>query len=280
MGGVKLHVLPLVATLVLPTLGHADPIADGLGKLVDATLTTGQPPRGTHVPHAIIADSPYVTVGDAWVAPTPNYFDDKIASKLIGMTADKRAIWIAADVQMYQPCADKANGCVGGEPGGKNYVTMLVDAGTPLQPVAISVGNPASDDDALKKKLAPVVRAIDPGAAAPAKLVESTLGDPKAFAATVSERPEVALFGSNNEKVFGGPAVKAKLLAWNLAFKVRDGVRAGVSANKAVAWVMVNVDTVPANKPTAKPIPYRAMLFYELTGTDWKLVSAQFTAAW
>jgi hypothetical protein len=277
---VKLPTLLFVAAaLTAPTVAHADATSDALAKLIDAAMTSGVPPAGTHVPRAIIAGSPYVVVGDSWKKQDANMFEAKITSKVIGMTADKGAIWIAADIAVMQPCGG-LDGCVGAAAGETDYVTMLVDAGKPLQPVALSVATPFPDSDAFKKKLAPITRAIDPDAAVPAKQAEATLGDPAAFAATVSDRKEVVLYGSNKEKSVGGAAVKAKLLAWNLAFKVRDGVRAGVSANKDVAWVMVNVDTVPAKKPTAKPIPYRAMLFYELTGTDWKLVSAQFSVAW
>jgi len=55
------------------------------------------------------------------------------------------------------------------------------------------------------------------------------------------------------------PQVKAKLAAWRLGFRVRDGIQAGVTANNAIAWVAANVDAIPQNEPTDKPVPYRVL---------------------
>ncbi|CAN5730420.1 hypothetical protein BH11MYX3_BH11MYX3_37720 [soil metagenome] len=87
------------------------------------------------------------------------------------------------------------------------------------------------------------------------------------------------LLGSELSERFTGPKVKAQLQSWNLVFKVRDGVRAGLSRSGKVAWVAANVDASQVKRPKAKPIPYRVFAVYELTGTDWKLVQLQFSTA-
>ena len=78
------------------------------------------------------------------------------------------------------------------------------------------------------------------------------------------------------ERTTGGAKVKAKLEAWKLAFKVRDGIQAGTTASKTIAWVAANVYSTSAKKPKDKPIPYRVFTLYEKTGADWKLVHANF----
>ena len=110
-------------------------------------------------------------------------------------------------------------------------------------------------------------------------LFETTIGDPKLFAATVSTRPETAMFGSEMGERYTGRQVAKQIQSWNLIFKVRDGVRAGVSKSGKVAWVAANVNALQNKRPNAKPIPYRMFAVYELVGTAWKLVHLQFSTS-
>lgn len=124
--------------------------------------------------------------------------------------------------------------------------------------------------DVLPKEIA--------GAEDVVKVFEASLGDPKAFAATVSDRADVVLYGSElAERTVGGAKVKAKLSAWKLAFKVRDGIQAGVTKSRRVAWVAANVDATSTKKPKNPSEPYRVLALYEKTGSEWKLVQAQFS---
>lgn len=123
------------------------------------------------------------------------------------------------------------------------------------------------------------VTARDQAAASKRGVFEKSLGDPKALAATVSGREEVALFGSApDERTEGGAKVKAELLGWKLAFKVRDGIQAGLSESKNVGWVAANVDaTAIEHTKNAAAQPYRVLVIYEKTGDAWKLVQASFS---
>jgi hypothetical protein len=86
------------------------------------------------------------------------------------------------------------------------------------------------------------------------------------------------LYGSaSEERTVGGAAVKKKLLGWNLKLAVKDGIHAGVTANKALAFVAANIGATSLKKPTAKPSPYRLLAIYEKSATGWKLVVAHFS---
>jgi len=82
----------------------------------------------------------------------------------------------------------------------------------------------------------------------------------------------VLLYSSEDGERYVGPQVKAKLAAWN-AFKLHDGIRAGLDAGGTVAWVAANLDATSANGS----VPYRALFVYERTGERWALVQAQFS---
>ncbi|HEY4244516.1 MAG TPA: nuclear transport factor 2 family protein [Kofleriaceae bacterium] len=115
------------------------------------------------------------------------------------------------------------------------------------------------------------------GAAALVKRFREQIGSPKVMRRYVSSRNDVVMFGSApGERVVGGEQVREKLLDWGLAFKVRDGIRAGVDRAGRVGWVAANVD---AARPGGKPQPYRLFLVYERADDDgWMIVAANFSA--
>lgn len=117
------------------------------------------------------------------------------------------------------------------------------------------------------------------GAEAVALVFETTLADPKLLGATVSARKETSMYGSELNERYSGDQVKRQLGSWGLLFKVRDGVRAGLSKSGRIAWVGANIDAVQVRRPKAKPIPYRVFAIYELDGKDWKLLHLQFSTS-
>lgn len=208
-----------------------------------------------------------------------------------GVSADGTAAWLAADIAQFAVCGEGR--CYKEKPTQYSdwyHVTALYES-TGTKPVAWHIGQPISGKDqkaAMAK--APVLDAIpkkiEAGAEDVVKLFESTIGDPKAFAKTVSDRKDVVLYGSDlPERYVGGGTVKKQLEKWNLAMKPAGGIQAGVTTSKTVAWVAAHVDALPAKNPKAKATPYRLLAIYERTGiasamstsASWRLVNAHFS---
>jgi hypothetical protein len=200
----------------------------------------------------------------------------------VGLAADKKSAWIAAELE------EMTRGCglapCGPEPiPQQRHATALAEKiGDDWQITASHVSLIITGQEqkkAMKQGVMPgkLERSVA-GAEDVVKQLESTLGDPKHLAASVSARTDVALFGSApGERTFGGQAVRAKLLAWKLAFKVRDGIVAGKSASKTIAYVAANVDATSLARPKDKPMPYRLFVVYEKTGAAWQIVLAHFS---
>jgi hypothetical protein len=157
-------------------------------------------------------------------------------------------------------------------------VTALFDAPAPAGPLFIHLGELGPGVATAKSKPAALTRKIDAAAADAVKRFEATLADPKAFAASISERKDAFMFGSDKrERYLGGDKVRATLAKWALAFTVRDGIVAGTTASKTVAWIAANVDARPAAKPKAATTAYRMTAIYELHGKSWDVVALQFS---
>ena len=256
------ELVALVQTLTLHVIG------DNTKKIPEGT----KPLRIKIGPFDGVNPSP-----DAYPEPDPypvKGISARVKPNPIAFTADAKAGWITADVDGKWPCA--VIGCK--EQSATMHATMVFEADKPWHPIALDLADPHAAKDAAKLAPPELKRQIDAGAEEPAKLFESTIGDAKALTATVSDRKEAVLYGSEpTEKYVGGAAVKSTLAKWNFTFKVRDGVQAGVTSNKALAWVAANVDATSAKKPAAKPTPYMALFVYEKVDTTWKLVVAQFS---
>ena len=198
----------------------------------------------------------------------------------IGLTDDGAAAWLASDRRLVGDCGGDGGGC--GKTIGKLHVSGVFEHGKDgWAPVVWDVATDVSGKEqamelADGKALAAIPPKID-GADAAAALFSSTIGDPKALAKTVSARKDTLLYGSEDGERYTGAQVATTLLKWKLAFKVHDGVRAGLSANGQLAWVAANVDATPVAKPKAKPTPYRALFVYLKAGDHWELVQAQFS---
>lgn len=217
------------------------------------------------------------------VRPTTYELGWSAEKLVVAHAADKKALWLAADVGENEigcgaaPCPPEP------PPETLYHATVLVEHdGKGLEYVAWHLAYPVSGKMHAKamqqgKTPPPITRGIGPGADEVVKLFESSIADPKALAASVSPRKDVVLYGSApKERFVGGAKVKAKLAAWKLAFKVRDGIQAGVTTSKTVAWVAANVDATSLKKK-GKSTPYRVLFVYEKTGPTWKLVQAHFS---
>lgn len=188
---------------------------------------------------------------------------------IIANAIDGKATWIASEVSLpqFSPPDRMPNDA---------HMTGLFD-GDAKGPLFVHLGDTDSKKSRTPGKLE---RHVDPAAAAAVKRFEATLGDPAAFAKTVSDRDDVVLYGSEaKERYVGCEAVRAALRKWKLAFSVRDGVVAGATASKTVAWLAANVDARPAGKPKAPATPYRVTVIYELHGAAWDIVQLQFSTS-
>jgi len=198
----------------------------------------------------------------------------------VAYAADHKSAWVATDLERVAPCG---NGDCKKRDATLLHATAIYDADGGWQPAAWLYGRAISDADQAKVlagKLAipGVPMRIDDDANDAAALYRKTFPDPKALAATVSDRADVVLYGSAPaERFVGGAKVRAKLTAWNLAFEIDGGVRAGVTSSKTVAWVASNVLAKPPAKPTTRGVPYRVLAIYERTGRAWQLVQVHFS---
>lgn len=228
-------------------------------------------------------DRPFVATRDDGTQPNFMGSEVELDKTVVGVAADGKTAWIATNAKGVLVRGDCAP-----EPCGKNtdpplHVTALLEkTGKDWQWLAWHIASPvnAKEQAALRKQgtLPDVLPREVTGADDVVKVFEGALGDPRAFAATVSDRSDVVLYGSElAERTVGGAQVKTKLARWKLAFKVRDGIQAGLSTSKTVAWVAANVDATSTKKPKAPASPYRVLAIYEKTGSTWKLVQAQFS---
>ena len=213
--------------------------------------------------------------------PSFGGMDVELSKLVVARSTDGSAAWVAADAKgIVSPHECTPGPCRHKNKAPPLHATGVAErVGAKWQWVAWHITDPVSakeQADLIKRNVLPDVlpRSIT-GADEAAKVFESSIGDPKTFAATVSDRKDVVLYGSEQrERTVGGAKVKAKLAAWKLAFKVRDGVQAGL-AGKSVAWVAANVDATGPKQ--TKPSPYRVLALYEKSGSTWKLVQAHFS---
>jgi hypothetical protein len=199
------------------------------------------------------------------------------------VSADGKTAWIAANAKGVLQPHDCAPGPCGKNTDPPLHATGLLEKGAKeWRWVAWHIANPVKAKEQpyyVKQGVLPDVlpKSIS-GAEDVVKVFEASLGDPKAFAATVSDRKDVVLYGSElAERTVGGAKVKAKLVGWKLVFRVRDGIQAGLTSSKTVAWVAANVDASSIKKPKNPSEPYRVLALYEKTGSEWMLVQAHFS---
>lgn len=239
-------------------------------------------------------DVPKFALSDNVTVEQPSNADDALVGfpattvadtnkTIVATAADPDTAWISTHLGSHFADCGKA-GCAKQAADSWLRATALFEKSNGTwQPVAWSI-TPAipgtAQQDALDQNIVPdAISRNTTGADDVAKLFEGSIGDPKKFAATFSDRKEVVMFGSELAERYVGKQAKSQITAWNFTFAVRDGVRAGMSKSGNVAWVAANVDAKPIKAPKTKALPFRAFALYEKTGTDWKLVSLQFSTS-
>lgn len=263
--------------------------ADGLdlkaitSKLVELTAGVGEgdiplenvtPPRFAFTSKAPVV-SPKAIEDSATMLSD---YASRDGTPVVGKSADGKSAWVATDIIYVFPCG--MEGC-DKMVAPQVHASALMDATN--HAVAWHVGVvvlAATKRPAPKrsKPLAPAVLAtgIDAGADEVATVFKTSIADPKAFAKTISDRKDAVLLGSElPERYVGGAAMRATVLKWNLGFKVRDGIQAGLAPSKTTAWVAANVDAAkPGDK---KSTPYRVLAIYDKQGGSWQLVLVHFS---
>jgi hypothetical protein len=277
------RLLPVCAYIALGgSVAVADPANDVATRL--ETLTSRVNRAKADVPRFAF------TSNVTWEAPAnldeamfglPALTRSDAASVVVGF-ADPDTAFVSTNLAEYSTCP--AVGCARVAPETWLRATALFEKTSGIwQPIAWAITPPIPGDSqvqAMSEGVVPDKLARDvTGADAVALLFETTMGNPKLLANTVSTRKETVLFGSELRERYTGAKVKKQLTSWNLVFKVRDGVRAGVSRSGKLAWVAANVDAGQVKRPKAAAIPYRVFAIYELAGTQWKLVQLQFSTA-
>jgi hypothetical protein len=206
----------------------------------------------------------------------------------IATSADGRAAWATTGARRGGQCAGLTgtiDKCKDDEVPGVNVLVLFEKDGKRWNPAVVHSAIPMAGKDHAKRigdgaKLAPITNQIDPAAEAAVAVFKASLGDAKQLAASVSKRKDAVLLGSAPKETFvGGAKVAATLAKWKLALSVHDGIAAGVTGSKTVAWIAANVD---AKSEAGATTPYRLLALYELEKTKaWRLValSFSFTAA-
>jgi hypothetical protein len=196
---------------------------------------------------------------------------------VVGVAADGSSGWIAADTGAIIACG--MEGCDkilrDAERAAKTtppyHHTALVEDGKVLflhvGSTGKGVGHGAAMDADIPADAKPVVEQF-----------QKTIADPKAFAATISKRKDVLLYGTEpTERFVGGAAAKATLLKWNLGLSAVGGIRAGVTKSKTVAWIAADVEAKSLKSKSGTTTEYRLTVVYEKTGSEWKVVQIHFS---
>lgn len=201
----------------------------------------------------------------------------------IATAADGLSAWAATGARRGTQCAGLTgtiDQCKEDEEPAVSVLVLFEKDGKRWNPAVVHSAIPLSANEHAQRiaggaKLAPLATKIDPAAEPAVAVFEASLADPKRLAASVAKRRDAVLLGSApKEKFVGGAKVAATLARWKLALAVRDGIAAGVTASKTVAWVAANVDATSAAGIT----PYRVLAFYELAnGKEWRLVALSFS---
>lgn len=270
----------VLASGAIALAGPATPSTVAEGALYANTLHSGIPGVrfGFGSDGEVTIDSTTMEVGGS---PYPV----KMQKVVIGVaTSDPKVVWYAAEAAATPGCMVDAP-CTRKPELFLNGTVLLEKTSREWSPIAWHVAKRTSSKEqaaqlAAGHRLTAVPQRIDKGAEAAVEQFVATLGDPKLLAASVSSRSDTMMFGSDTgERWVGGPAVKAQLAKWKLAFKVHDGIQAGATVKGTVAWVAANVDATSVAKPKASSTPYRVTAIYELTGGRWQIVQLHFSFA-
>lgn len=267
----------LLLVLALATAAEAAPsITEMFDKLPP------DPDASTQGPGPLFAFNPEAPVASPTV-DHPNLafsqFEFALRWSVVGKAREGTASWMAADVDVWMPLTSEADDVPGRKADGFMHAMALVDDGRWVMWHTGWTSFRKQVRPTWVTTLGAVPERVGAGAEDVVTLAKQTLADPKLLAASFDDRKDVVLFGSERKERWSGPKdVRAKLLTWKLAFTVADGVQAGLTSSKTMAWVAANVDARKAGAPTAKATRYRASMLYEKLDGVWKLVVLQFSS--
>ena len=255
----------LAAFASVASVARAERPRDPLLTLADSLLAgvTGPTPK-LMIMHGRFIEN----ATDTTMLGGPDVGDD--LKTVVANSADGKAAWVAIDLGGPMMCGMGDCAKLWKEARAKAYshVTLLFDAG---QPVFVHDAATITDAEVAKASgavLADVPAGIDKDAQPVVDLFTASMTDPKVFAATVSDRKDVVLYGSDpGERIVGGAAVRATWLKWGLALAAHGGVHAGVTSSKTVAWLVTTVDA--RAKTDKKATPYTVSAIYEKQGDAW-----------
>jgi hypothetical protein len=274
-----LRTAALLAIVLTSTVAAADTAKDVTSALENIVSGVADLPE-SWAPPRYVSDSTVDTAPKSASDARDGSVDTGDARKVVvGISTDKTAAWINSDIAQFSICGE--GDCDHRKPEGWWHATALFEIKN-QQPVAWQIVEPVAGKDqaaALKNGVAveKLDEKIDKGAEDPAKLFKDTLGDPKKLAATVSDRKDAVMYGSElGERYVGGAKIKSQLAKWNLGFTIKGGVQAGITKSGTVAFVAASVASKSMKNPNAASSPYRVFAIYEKTITAWRLVSLHF----
>lgn len=238
----------------------------------------GEPPEGRQPPRLVLTDGIELAPKSFESIMGPWGHHANTDASTTGLSADGKVAWFAADATFWDLCGMQE--CQHDPPVATAHCTAVYeDSPNGWQPLVVSFARvlSAKEEAAAKKQPPPAIaRKVDRGAEDVAKQFEADLATAATLAKAVSERADVVLYGSAlKERFVGGAKVRAQLLKWKLGFKIRDGVLAGLTSNKAVAWMVANVDAAkPGDKSSTG---YRLFAVYEKAASGWRAVQLTFS---
>lgn len=260
----------LVILVALVGVAHADDKAKAIASAVSDAMFVGHDkdfPPIVLLDHDTKFKEPFI-YGDG----SP---DNGLLHVVVGLAADGHAGWLAADSGVIMACGMEGCAKILRDAAREAKVkppfhhTALVEDGKLLFLHIGSTGKGVGYEGLMEPQI--------PEDARPAvEQFQKSIADPKAFAATISARKDVVLYGTEpTERFVGGAAARATLLKWDLSLTVHGGIRAGVTKSRAVAWLAADVDARSAKSKTT--LPYRLTVVYEKTGAEWKIVQIHFS---
>lgn len=261
----------LAILVALVGVAHADEKAKAISDALSDALVLS--PGDDKLPSIVLIDhetkfkEPFI---DGIGSPS-----NDLVHVVVGLAADGHAGWVAADGGMAVSCGmgnckkilrDAAREASVKPP---YHHTALVEDGKLLLVHIGSTGKGVGHGGEMELQIAEDARPV-------VEQFQKSIADPKAFAATISGRKDVVLYGTEpTERFVGGAAARATLLQWDMSLAVHGGIRAGVTKSRAVAWIAADVDARSAKSKTS--LPYRLTVLYEKTGTEWKIVQIHFS---
>jgi hypothetical protein len=159
--------------------------------------------------------------------------------------------------------------------GAPYHVTaILVESDEIWQIAAVHVGHAGGIPDKKPPKAAALPGGVGPGAEDVAARFKEAMANPERVLDQLSDRKEVIIVGTSAKDISRG--LKAIKKSWKKKVKrnpkmaVIGEVRAGVTPDGTLGWVLANVDV---EDDAIEKLHHRYALVYERDGPQWRLLS-------